>query len=296
MAPASTARAAEGPHDAIVVVGAGRSGTTMLREVLGEHPMVASCDFELNYLWRYGHATLTHDFLTPDEHLTPRIARRIRMGLERQRRRKDRPRLLDKTVANVVRLGYVHAVLPDARIVHIIRDGRAVVASAMKRWRAPVAPRYYAAKTATVPWRDVPTYGVRFVARALQARLRGRDYRQSWGPRFVGIDEAVRRHSLARVCAMQWRHSVEAALGQRAALAPDQYLEVRYETLMADPVTAVSRIMKFLELPPSAAIDEWVRAHIETHRPPDWRSELDEDALREVVDEITSLLDRLGYR
>ena len=139
----------EAPHDAIIVVGAGRSGTTMLREVLGQAPAVASCDFELNYLWRSGHATLAHDFLSPGEHLTPSIAHRIRAGLERERRRKNRRRVLDKTVANVVRLEYVHAVLPDARIVHIIRDGRAVVASAMKRWRASETPGYYAAKLAT---------------------------------------------------------------------------------------------------------------------------------------------------
>lgn len=216
------ATVAEAPHDAIIVVGAGRSGTTMLRDVLGQNPAVASCDFELNYLWRSGHATLAHDFLSPGEHLTPHIAHRIRAGLERERRRKDRRRVLDKTVANVVRLGYVHAVLPDARIVHIVRDGRAVVASAMKRWRASETPGYYAAKLATVPWRDVVAYGARFVARAVQTQWRGRDYRQSWGPRFPGIDDAVRRYSLARVCAMQWRLSVEAARAQRVLVPADQ--------------------------------------------------------------------------
>jgi hypothetical protein len=286
----------EAPHDAIIVVGAGRSGTTMLREVLGQHPDVACCEFELNYLWRHGHATLAHDCLTPAEHLTPAIARRIRAGLERQRRRRNRPRLLDKTVANVMRLGYVHAVLPDARIVHIIRDGRAVVASAVKRWQASESARYYAAKMQTVPWRDVPIYAVQFASRALQARLRRRKHRQSWGPRFAGIDEAVDRHPLARVCAMQWRYSVEAALAQRALLPPDQYLEVRYETLLADPVAGVERITKFLQLEPASAIDEWIAARIAPHRPPEWRSQLDEDAWRAVTQEIGPLLAELGYR
>ncbi len=48
-----------------------------------------------------------------------------------------RRRLVEKTPVNSFRIGYLDALCPDARFVHIIRDGRDVAASISRGWPPP---------------------------------------------------------------------------------------------------------------------------------------------------------------
>lgn len=279
----------------IIVVGAGRSGTTMIREALSQHEDVGICEYEMNYLWRYGHRDLNHDFLVPEEHLTPKIKQFIRKNLGAQQHKQKRPRLLDKTVANVVRLRYVQSVLPECKIVHIIRDGRAVTASAIKCWKASKPASYYLSKVLTIPWKDIPIYGEKYFKNLFKSKLSGRNYRQSWGPRFPGIDEVVREKLLAQVCAIQWRKSVESALAQKNYLKPRTYLEVRYEELVTKPSVVFQVIRDFLELPNSNSFNCWLKTKIDNQRQNKWQKELSPEKLQEIVKEIKPLLINLNY-
>lgn len=279
----------------LIVVGAGRSGTTMIREALMQHPLVAGFEFEMNMMWRYGNALLDHDQLDPDRHLSPRKRAWIRAAFARELTAQGRERILDKTVANVMRLRYIAAVLPECRILHVIRDGRAVTASAMKRWRAVSSPGYAWTKSRTVPPRDLPLYALRAGVRALKRRLLRRAYSQSWGPRWPGFDDDVRTLSLARVCARQWRLSVESALEQQQALPPDAYLEIRYEQLVQHPEREFDRVREFFGLPGDDGFRAWTANEIHAGSLDKWRESLQGPDLEDVVSEGQPLLGRLGY-
>ncbi len=279
----------------LIVVGAGRSGTTMIREALMHHPHVAGFEFEMNMMWRYGNALLDHDMLDPDRHLSPRKQTYIRAAFARELADQGRQRILDKTVANVMRLRYVQAVLPECRILHVVRDGRAVTASAMKRWRATSSAGYAWTKSRTVPQRDLPVYAARAGVRALKRRVLRKEYSQSWGPRWPGFDDDVRELSLARVCARQWRLSVEAALRESRALPTDAYLEVQYERLVSDPEDQFDRIRSFFELPEDGAFRAWTATEIHAGSLDKWKGSVQGPDLTEVMDEIGALMERLGY-
>ena len=55
--------------DPIIILGAARSGTKMLRKALASHPDLHAIPYDINYVWKYGSYQLPHDELRP-EHAT----------------------------------------------------------------------------------------------------------------------------------------------------------------------------------------------------------------------------------
>lgn len=280
----------------IVIVGAGRSGTTMMRETLAAHGDLAATEYEMNYLWRHGNAWLSHDMLDPERHYREWKGRYIRRKLGQLLAATGKARLVEKTVANVMRVGYVAKVLPGARIIHVIRDGRAVTSSAMKRWRATPEGSYLASKGLTVPLTDLPVVAARYALGRVRGWGRKRDYGQSWGPRWPGFDADVASLSLAEICAKQWKLSVEAAINQGAALGSEQYLELRYEDIVGDPSGSFERIAAFAGIDGS---DPGYRAHIEgairNTSVDKWRSHLSPEDIVAVEAVAGDMLKQLGY-
>ena len=159
------------------IVGAGRSGTTLLYKLLCLHPEVAyisNYENRLSWLpggiagrsvnWRLedklhawfkqgGNAYFTGRplrkkmFPTPhegesvfascgvplypsrDELPDEETARRLRARFEGIRRRAGASTFLSKRTANNRRIRYLNAIFPDARFVHLVRDGREVARS-----------------------------------------------------------------------------------------------------------------------------------------------------------------------
>ena len=123
-------------HSPIFIIGAARSGTKFLRDCLLGDPRICAVPYDVNYIWRYGAATGSDDVLTP-EGLDPRRSGFIRTALARQARLKPGGILLEKTVSNSLRVPFVDAIFPEARYIHLVRDGRDVATSAMKEWVSP---------------------------------------------------------------------------------------------------------------------------------------------------------------
>jgi hypothetical protein len=108
----------EGP---VVIGGCGRSGTTLLLSVLSGHPSIAAVPRETYALcpnvWRHGAGASTPDLVILGDALSdltpPPTARRW----------------CEKTPKNVTNVGAILHALPDARFLHVVRDGRDVVTS-----------------------------------------------------------------------------------------------------------------------------------------------------------------------
>ena len=117
----------------VVVVGAGRSGTNLLRDLVCSFPGLATwpCD-EINYIWRHGNRDAPTDELTADD-ARPEVVRYVRRAFDRQRRRAGGDAVVEKTCATTLRVAFAHRIVPEARFVVIVRDGRDVTASAMQR-------------------------------------------------------------------------------------------------------------------------------------------------------------------
>ena len=105
----------------VVIIGAPRSGTNMLRDVLCRVPGLGTwpCD-EINYIWRHGNVRYSSDEFTVDM-ARPIVRRSIQRRFAEQQ--KLHRVVVEKTCANSLRVPFVDKVIPQARYVFIVRDG-----------------------------------------------------------------------------------------------------------------------------------------------------------------------------
>jgi hypothetical protein len=128
----------EPPTSPIFVVGSPRSGTTLVRLMLDSHPDI-SCGPETHFLadlanmerkrWRR-----IERFGVTQEEWRAEIARLFDWFHRSYAERRGRRRWADKTPLYAVHLPYIDALFPDCQVVHIIRDGRDVIASYNTVW------------------------------------------------------------------------------------------------------------------------------------------------------------------
>jgi tetratricopeptide (TPR) repeat protein len=112
----------------IFVIGMPRSGTTLLERILGNHSMVQSSgelsDFSRQMQWlsnRYSWQLLDKPMLAHADRID--YAALGRRYLEQtQWRANDKPYYIDKLPPNYLLAGFIRRALPDAPILHMMRD------------------------------------------------------------------------------------------------------------------------------------------------------------------------------
>jgi len=277
----------------IIIVGAARSGTKFLRDVLASGCGAAAVPYDVNYVWRYGEVSAIDDVLDP-AHLTEKRARFIRKTLRRLAKAAPSDILIEKTVASTLRVPFIEAVFPDARYVHLIRDGREVVESAMRQWEASPNWTALSQKVRGIPIQNfgyVGWFGLNFVKGLFSGRKGGK----VWGPRFPGIDEMASNGSLAQVCAQQWLESYTRASTDlpNVANADSRVFTIRYEDLTRND-TALSILLDQLELPDKEKTLADFHKKLRPNRPEAWRGLSWSD--QETIDRVLSkTLSELGY-
>ena len=276
------------PLEPIVLIGAARSGTKILRDALAVAIDIPQVPYDVGYVWRYGNESCLHDALTPGD-VRPRTRRLVEQFLGRYA---ENGRVIEKTVGNTLRVDFVATLLPEVRFVHVIRDGVDVVDSSRLQWETPPDASYLWAKARHFPLRLAPSYGRKFVTSAVRDRVRRERHAGTWGPRYPGIDEDLARDGLLSVTARQWRASVESA---RASLARTQrpVVELRYEMLVCDPHRALSLLAAGLGVQ-AARVDEAARM-LHSGSPGRGRARLSLDEKDQIRPELDDLLKELHY-
>lgn len=279
----------------IIITGAGRSGTKLLRCILACAPETAVFPREINYIWRHGNVSFPTDELMP-RHARPDVRAFIREQFVKLGRKQGGRRVVEKTCANTLRLDFVHVVFPEAVIIHLVRDGRAVTESARRRWQARPELRYLLEKLRWVPAGDIPYYGLRYLRYQL-GRLQGNynGAQSSWGPRFTGLDRLAVEKELVEVCAIQWRACVAAAETSLQRMPPHQTLTVRYEDLVADPVAVARRVYRHTGLTFSDACAAFAQEKVHEGNLEKWRQRLSEEELSLLLPHVEAELKRYGY-
>jgi hypothetical protein len=232
----------------VIIIGAGRSGTNMLRDILNQIPGFHTwdCD-EINPIWRYGNKNHPTDELSVEQ-LTPAIKKYIRKRFDILHKRTNATHVLEKTCANSLRFDYVQAIFPEAKYIVINRDGRDVAPSAKKRWGAKFELSYTLKKLKYVPFIDLPYYVWKFGWNRVKKIVTKTSRLGFWGPVYDGLEKDIDTKSLLEVCALQWKNCAMATYNQRQNFKDTSIYDLNYESFVTNPNQNLKSLISFLEI------------------------------------------------
>ncbi|MFX0201770.1 MAG: sulfotransferase [Candidatus Hodarchaeota archaeon] len=200
----------------IFMIGCPRSGTSISVRLFATHHWVANWS-EAGQIWDpTGYYDPDAEHCWGSEMVTKEAAKRLHSKFEWYRQTHNKRRFVNKHPRNSVRIEYIREVFPDALFVHVIRDGRAVVNSILKRIQQE-------------PRRQKIPFGGFCKPPNWRQHLR---------------DDPVEQ------VALQWREIVRYILGKKEELGT-RYCEFKYEDLCLMPRDVISSAFEFAGLPAS---------------------------------------------
>lgn len=283
----------------VIIIGAARSGTNMLRDLLTQVPSVGSWPFdETNYIWQSPLADLHHDELGA-EHADTCTIQRVRRTFQKLARREQCQYVMEKSCVNSLRVDYINAILPNAKFIFLVRDGRDVVLSSLKEWAAPRDPPQWLKRISYLPLYDMPYWGSHFATRRMQ-RMSTRknprpDHPRTWGPRFQGIERAIAEYPQEEVCALQWQHSVEQASHRLKSLPHHRVLTIQYEKLVNHPAQYFEGVLDFLGINFPASRTNHIVSEVFSAGAGRWRTSMSGELCTRIEDLVGSTLSRFNY-
>lgn len=242
------------------IAGEMRSGTSWLRRTLSAHPEVA-CGHEGSFFGRdYDHeeipvypgavSSLSRAFAVSeefrvwhglawnewadgyDEDLDNLVRLSVDYFLAKEVARTGKKIVGDKSPQHTENLDEIHRYYPDARVIHILRDGRDVAVSAVHHW-----------------WRLAKDRGGVFELSPEEREIRDDYQRDREG--FVASGRSIFTEERLGQLARRWARRVGKARRDGPGLygpaaGGGGYLEIRYEDMLGQPPATVAGALGFL--------------------------------------------------
>jgi hypothetical protein len=219
----------EGISRPVFIIGCGRSGTSIFGTALSKHRHVTYLN-EPRHLWFsaypetdiWTHNAYSHNgklILTAtdvEDKKSNKLSRLFRFETIKSRK----PVLIEKLPINSFRLHFVHQIFPDARFIHIYRNGLEVARSIEKFCERDdwFGENYY-------KWEKLVEYA-------------------------LGRDNTYNLPALCSTCfdkgLLEWRLSTEAAVDFSRNLPDDAFFELSYDDLVQSPVATISQVLNFI--------------------------------------------------
>jgi hypothetical protein len=293
----------------LILLGAPRSGTTMIFQALSTHPDLWSLYSEshaiMNPHFGYPLVPGASSFASADEiddatagviereffdavgnleggpqwisKSLPLIVRgRLSNTLRKLGRQKKVPpiRMVEKTPGNCYRIQVLRKVFPDAQFVYVVRDPRGSIASIYHGWK------------------EEP----RFQALELPPGFKISDYDRCWCFGVPPNWEQLNGSSLIEICAHQWVSYNEHCLRDLPEDGP-QRMTVRYEELSSNPGPVIRSIAQWADIDPAplARFDEKLPVVNTWTKPSEDKWRRYETEILCVTDQIAPMSARLGY-
>ena len=279
----------------VFIIGSGRSGTTILYNLLALHPQLCWFSNLTDKFPRLPQLSIVHRVLDmpvvagsmrrefvrrtrpslrpgegdniyhycgfddktkmTKEDLTAEMQRKFTGVIKNYLQATGKERFLNKQTANTQRIQVIDKMFPDAFYIHIIRDGRAVANSLLH----------------VDWWDDIVVWWL------------------GYGP----SDWASMGKEPIELCGLHWQRDVQEILENRH-LFEDRYLELRYEELVEDTHGIMKRLLPFCELDDTPTFFRYLPKSMPSMNRK-WETELDERQQLVLWQTIGDFMVQLGY-
>ena len=279
----------------IIIIGAARSGTNILRDTLAQLPSVTTwpCD-EINYIWRHGNINYPSDEF-PVELATPVVKEYIHKKFEEIANSSNCEFVLEKTCANSLRVDFVNAVFPDSKIIFIVRDGIDVIASTKKRWTSKLDILYTLKKVRFVPLTDLPYYALKFMYNRVYKLTSSENRLNNWGPVLDNMIEIHNNHTLLEICALQWKKCVDSTEVSLNKIDKSRWLKIKYEDFVFNSDHVMNDVFNFINNEDKAS-SQFAHMNIKNNSVGKGRVELENSEIDIIKPIIINTMVRNGYR
>lgn len=264
----------------VFIVGAPRSGTSILFSVLRSSSQLAHWPGEAHEVWEADHHPALRGWESnvlgaedAGAETVARIRREFLLTVGTRRR------LIDKTPRNSLRIPFIDRIFPDALYVFLVRDGRDNVNSLINAWRTPRYRTYELPERHSIPGADPRWW--KFVL-------------------YPGWRDDI-RGPLERVAARQWAAANTHMLDGFEGIPKERWTEIRYELLVDSPANEVARILDFIGVEKEETLLAKARALKQTPinvvTPPEqgkWRRENPKE-ISSILPLIEPTMERLRY-
>lgn len=227
----------------IFIIGCMRSGTTLLADLLGKHPNIIHCPFELKYVWsKIGKVPMasprTLDRVCPqlkETNVRPGQRLQLARGFYREMLKNRAGKninnafFLNKNPHLCNKLPFVRALFPDARFIWIYRDMPSVAASLKKLLRHEKLVHYWPYKSDESMVRCFQMFSGRMPNNIDRSRC------------FPGGD--------VKYLAEYWYENNKAISDFAKTIAPEQMFTIKEEELINNPNKIISDCLDYLQLP-----------------------------------------------
>lgn len=299
--------------EVIFIVGSPRSGTTLLGDILDCYPQIGRWYepyFVLDRYFQYA----PNDCRTVAD-ATDEVKAYVSNAFETFRRKRNCQIVVDKTPRNSLRIPFLRQIFPQAKFIHMLRDGRDTTLSIHREWRKrenilESRKNFLQGIQVLKEFLDEHPFWEHKIAAFLFEignptnilkgrshlfyRLRRWNGRVGWGPQFEGWQSVIDQVSTLEFNAMQWAKCVEAVIEATPCLSPDNFLEVKYESLLAQPEEVLRQIVDFFGITASGDVDTHL-AKLKRTNTGKWQTAFSTEEQQRIAPIINPLLEQFGY-
>jgi hypothetical protein len=298
----------------VFIVGSPRSGTTILGELLDKHHHISQW-YEPYFVWDRFFRTAPDDERTEADAIPP-VAKWIYRNFSNYKMKKKCVVLIDKSPRNSLKIPFILKIFPQAKFIHLLRDGRDVTLSINKEWlrrqniiqnprsrgrfnygeayqviRKFLSRQPFFKDKLRALWFE--THGHLINKKKHLNRLRWKG-EIGWGPRFKHWERFFEQSSLLQFNAYQWLHCVKHIETHWKLIQKNYRLIVHYEDLIQTPRQKITEILEFLGLDARNSFFESL-PELKADNYNKWKTEFSKEELKKIRPILTSQLKKFGY-
>lgn len=272
-------------NNPIFIIGAPRSGTNILRDIITSSSdfITWDCD-EINLLWLYDNFNRSSDRFTKKD-LTPEKIKFINKHFSKIQKRNKNKLIVEKTCANSLRIDFIDGIFDNAKFIFIYRNGMDCISSTLIKRKRKFNLSYSIKKARYIPISLLLKYF--FYSKILNKP----ESVSEWG-----IKTGIKTNNILDDSINIWKESIRHTLGDLNNINAGRVYKIKYENLVSSPIEEMQKMFSTMfkkKLPNTTKT--YINKNIFSTSLNKSRTDLDSDKYKYIKTKIINELKLLNY-